>query len=58
MKKKKKKTGKVTKSLKPKPDVKKDESSDFGSVTVLKAGTSLAALLLSESSNGMTGPIY
>lgn len=34
------------------------DSSEFGSVTVLKAGTSLASLLLAQDSNGMTGPIY
>jgi hypothetical protein len=60
--KKNKKTNKKSKAVSKTPkdsvgDLSND--SEFGGVTVLKAGTSLAALLLSQSSNGMAvGPIY
>ena len=59
--KKKKKTNKLSSSKKKKSDnVEVDESADsnFGGVTVLKTGTSLAAMLLSQSTNGGIGPIY
>ena len=36
-----------------------DSEQSFGGITIIKTGTSLAALLLSQTSNGMSvGPIY
>lgn len=58
MKLKKKKANKASKTKNAQCNKKTDELSEFGSVKILKAGTSLAALLISQSSNGMTGPVY
>ncbi len=48
---------KKTKSKKEEVEIQNDD--DFGGITIIKSGTALASLLLSQSSNGMsTGPIY
>ncbi|MBC7713035.1 MAG: hypothetical protein H7177_06835 [Rhizobacter sp.] len=57
-KKKKKASFKKLKSAKVSSDKNTGEG-EFGGITVLKTGATLAAILMSNSSNGMSsGPIY
>jgi hypothetical protein len=49
----------IKRASKSKSKAKPSDGAKFGGITVLKAGSSLAAMLISQSSNGMSvGPMY